>query len=115
MRQQTTGLRGRGGRRWVGAILLAVASSLVASAWAAGGDENWSLQFPQPAQVAQMSAATGMSDGVGQPSVRKLEWHEGKLWIAGRWEAGLLSAQVQVQLRGEATAKSSQPPDAPLP
>lgn len=90
-----------GRRRWVAAVACALAVSLLASAWAAGGDEHWSRQFPQPAQVAQMSAATGMSDGVGQPSVRKLEWHEGKLWIAGRWEAGVDATDFSRRLTNE--------------
>lgn len=36
-----------------------------------------------------MSAATGMTDGTGSPSVRAALWHEGRLWMAGVWEAGI--------------------------
>jgi hypothetical protein len=49
-----------------------------------------------------MTAATGMSDGVGQPSVRKLQWHDGKLWIAGRWEAGVDATDFGQRLTNEA-------------
>ena len=30
-----------------------------------------------------------MSDGIGQPAVRRLQWHDGKLWLAGVWETGV--------------------------
>jgi hypothetical protein len=85
----------------VGAATLLICCTVAASAFAAG-DQHWSRQFPQPAQVAQMSAATGMSDGVGQPSVRKLRWHEGRLWIAGRWEAGVDATDFSKRLSNEA-------------
>ncbi|HQL01918.1 MAG: hypothetical protein BWY01_01564 [Synergistetes bacterium ADurb.Bin155] len=70
------------------AILVAVTLSAPA-VFAAEGDEHWSRQFPKPAQTTQMSAATGMSDGTGAPSVRRVKWHDGKLWFAGVWEAGV--------------------------
>ncbi|TWI65767.1 hypothetical protein LZ24_02999 [Desulfobotulus alkaliphilus] len=80
----------RGGR-WIiqaaGVFLLCCIFLFSSSAWA--GDEHWSMQFPKPAQVTQMSAGTGMADGVGSPSVRRLKWHDGKLWMAGVWQAGV--------------------------
>lgn len=78
---------------WLGRLLFfvmfGIAWAMVPAALAAEGDEHWSRQFPKPAQTSQMSAATGMTDGVGSPSVRRLKWHEGKLWIAGVWQAGI--------------------------
>gem|GEM_PF-649094 len=69
--------------------VLAVVCAVVPVVSAADSDEHWSRQFPMPTQVSDMSAATGMADGVGSPSVRRMKWHEGKLWMAGVWEAGI--------------------------
>jgi hypothetical protein len=95
-------LRPRAVRFGLLVLAVAVGWGLLASAWAADGDEHWSRQFPRPAQASTMSAATGMSDGVGQPSVRKLQWHDGKLWIAGRWEAGVDATDFSKRLTNEA-------------
>lgn len=67
-------------------VLLAAAAS---TALAHEDDRHWSRQFPRPAQSAQMSAATGMTDGTGSPTVARVQWHDGKLWFAGAWEPGI--------------------------
>ena len=76
-------------RRWLRIAGLVVAIVMAATAWAADEDEHWSRQFPKPDRSTEMTAGTGMSDGVGAPSVRSLAWHDGKLWIAGTWETGV--------------------------
>ncbi len=73
----------------VALVALVLVLAVITGAMAADGDEHWSRQFPKPAQVSQMTAATGMADGVGSPSVRQIKWHDGKLWFAGVWEAGI--------------------------
>ncbi|MDF1521933.1 MAG: hypothetical protein P1P87_03830 [Trueperaceae bacterium] len=73
-------------RTWMAVVAIGM---LLGIAWAAEGDEHWSRQFPEPARSTEMTAATGMSDGIGQPSVRRLQWHDGKLWLAGVWETGV--------------------------
>lgn len=78
------------------AVLLWVPVAAIAS-----GEQHWSRQFPRPAQVTQISAGTGMSDGVGQPSVRRLQWHDGRLWIAGVWEAGVSAQDFSRRLTNE--------------
>jgi len=52
-------------------------------------NEHWSRQFKKPPSTTEMSAITGMSDGVGSPTVAQAKWHNGKLWIAGNWESGV--------------------------
>lgn len=79
----------RGRVRWTGMVALALSCAMLPAALGAAGDEHWSRQFPNPGQVSMMSAATGMADGVGAPSVRRLTWHDGKLWMAGVWPAGI--------------------------
>lgn len=70
-------------------LIFTLMCATMPTALAAPGDEHWSRQFPAPAQTSAMSAATGMADGVGSPSIRRMKWHDGKLWIAGVWEAGI--------------------------
>ncbi|MBX3466062.1 MAG: hypothetical protein KF878_04060 [Planctomycetes bacterium] len=71
----------------LGATLLAALTLCATTAHA--GDEHWSRQFKKPARPTQMGPGTGMSDGHTKPSVTKVKWHEGKLWMAGAWEVGV--------------------------
>jgi hypothetical protein len=41
-----------------------------------------------------------MSNGVGKPTIQKVLWHQGRLWMAGAWEAGV-SATTGKSLRNE--------------
>ena len=54
------------------------------------GLEHWSRNFSHPGRMSagktKQSASTGMDDGVGQPEVKDLCWHDGTLYIAGSWE-----------------------------
>ncbi len=64
--------------------------------FAAGGifaqNEHWSRQFKKPESVTEMLPSTGMSNGVGSPTVARVKWHDGKLWFSGNWEAGVSGA-----------------------
>lgn len=75
--------------RFICRHLLAGLLALGLPVLALSNDAHWSLQFPKPPQAAAMSAATGMADAVGSPGVRAARWHNGKLWMAGVWEAGV--------------------------
>lgn len=104
MIEKITGWRSRSGGRWLGwttGVVVVVIATMFAALPAGAGDVHWSLQFPKPAQASQMSAATGMSDGVGKPTVSKLQWHQGKLWIAGTWEAGVDATDFSKRLANE--------------
>lgn len=82
----------------------ALAATLLALALAGGlqaGNEHWSRQFPKPQASTKMTGATGMSDGTGKPSVNKVLWHEGRLWIAGAWETGVSAQEPGKALRNE--------------
>ncbi len=52
-------------------------------------NEHWSRQFIQPDAAAEMLSTTGMSDGVGSPTISQVKWHDGKLWFSGSWESGV--------------------------
>jgi len=72
---------------------LAAAGALLIAA-PAGADENpedvhWSRQFPRPDRSTKMGPNTGMSDGNTKPTITRAKWHDGKLWLAGAWEAGV--------------------------
>ena len=54
-------------------------------AWGQAGDEHWSRQFAKPQSATKMHAGTGMSDGGGKPTIKRVRWHDGKLWLAGAW------------------------------
>lgn len=64
------------------------------------GDEHWSRQFKKPKASGAMGPGFGPSDGTGKPSVMKLKWHEGRLWMAGAWESGV-SAETGKAERNE--------------
>ena len=93
-------------------LALGLALSVIPSAAAGAGDEHWSRQFPMPAQVSDMSAATGMADGVGSPSVRQMKWHDGKLWMAGVWEAGIDARDFTKRLTNQSWHLWTWSPDA---
>ena len=69
-------------------LLAGLALIALGAVEAQAGDEHWSRQFKKPAQSTAMGAETGMSDGTGKPRFRRAKWHDGKLWMAGHWEAG---------------------------
>ena len=54
------------------------------------GMEHWSRFFAHPPRMSagktKQSAVTGMDDGVGQPGIRDITTHEGKVYFAGNWE-----------------------------
>jgi len=52
-------------------------------------DEHWSRQFPKPQSSLKMLPGTGMSDGGGKPGLKRVRWHDGKLWFCGAWEPGV--------------------------
>ncbi len=91
----------------VALVALVLVLAVITGAMAADGDEHWSRQFPKPAQVSQMTAATGMADGVGSPSVRQIKWHDGKLWFAGVWEAGI---DARISAKGSPTSPGTSGP-----
>ncbi|OQY04262.1 MAG: hypothetical protein B6I20_03430 [Bacteroidetes bacterium 4572_117] len=66
------------------------------SFWLAMGafaqNEHWTRQFKKPISTTEMSAITGMSDGVGSPTISQMKWHDGKLWFSGAWEPGVSGA-----------------------
>jgi hypothetical protein len=65
--------------------------AMVASSVLAAGNENWSRQFPKPKRLLEMGPGTGISSGHTKPTVTQAKWHEGRLWMAGAWEAGILA------------------------
>ena len=65
------------------------------------GDEHWSRQFPAPQSTTKMGPGTGMSDGNTSPRVRRVKWHDGKLWMAGAWESGVSAVNPTKSLRNE--------------
>ncbi len=68
------------------ALVTAVSVTLGLS-WA--GNEHWSRQFPIPKRLIKMDADTSMSKGHSKPNIKRIKWHDGRLWMAGAWESGL--------------------------
>ena len=60
-------------------------------------NEHWSRQFEKPDHTYEMLPTTGMSDGVGSPTIAQSKWHDGKLWFSGNWEAGVSGADPTQQ------------------
>ncbi len=70
-------------------ILLITLSLVLTIGLSFAQNEHWSRQFKKPDKVSEMSAITGMSDGVGSPTIAQVKWHDGKLWFSGNWESGV--------------------------
>ena len=83
------------------ALVPALILGLNAVALAQGGDEHWSRQFPAPQNTTKMGPNTGMSDGHTSPRVRRVQWHDGKLWMAGAWEAGISATDTSKRYPNE--------------
>ncbi len=66
-------------------ILLILLCVIFALNEAYAQNEHWSRQFKKPASSTEMLPSTGMSNGMGNPSIRQVKWHEGKLWFSGSW------------------------------
>lgn len=79
----------------------ALAAALLFAAPALAQDQHWSRQFAKPARSTQMGPGTGMSDGGGKPTVTRAAWHDGRLWMAGSWEAGVDATDLTRQLRND--------------
>ncbi|MEZ6196759.1 MAG: hypothetical protein R3F20_13705 [Planctomycetota bacterium] len=79
--------------------------ALVVAAFLAVGanaqDEHWSRQFKKPASTTKMGPGTGMSDGNTKPRVRRVKWHDGRLWMSGAWESGVSAAEPGKSRRNE--------------
>jgi len=70
-------------------ILLITMCLILAHIGAFAQNEHWSRQFEKPNHTYEMLQTTGMSDGVGTPTVSQVKWHDGKLWFSGNWESGV--------------------------
>jgi len=76
------------------AALITVTLAGVTSPAAGADDNHWSRQFAKPRNSQSMAPNTGMSAGANSPSVSKVKWHDGKLWMAGAWEAGVAGDDI---------------------
>jgi len=87
--------------RALGVFVLMVVFGLGGLAVAAPGDEHWSLQFKKPRNTQSMSPATGLADGNTKPKINRVKWHDGKLWMAGKWDAGVSARDMRKRQQNE--------------
>jgi hypothetical protein len=76
------------------ALLVSLIFALTTFATYAAGDEHWSRQFKKPQSVQKLLPGTGMIIADGKPLVRRVKWHDGKLWMSGAWASGVKAEDI---------------------